>query len=143
LSGKTKERAEGLQGWFQIGQVACIAKGWKADAGAIGQHGEKLSEEVARVGDNVELVGKGLDILSMTGPYAALMAVALPFVAQIAMNHKIIPESLALEGTAPPAMLEAQITVQLVRAQKEALLAQKEAQAELLELQASMNGDGS
>jgi hypothetical protein len=142
LSGKAKDRAEGLQGWLQVGQVACIAKGWNADAGAIGQHGEKLATETARVAENVEPVGKVLDILSMTGPYAALMGAALPFIAQILMNHKIIPESMMLEGVVPPAMLDAQVSAQLAQMQVEAIRAQQEAEQQLAEAKAALNGAG-
>jgi hypothetical protein len=138
LSGKAAERAEGLEGWFSIAQVACIAKGWNADAGAIGIHGKKLAAETARVADGVEPIGKVLDMLSMTGPYAALMTAALPFAVQIAMNHKIIPETLALEGTQPPKALEAQVKAQIAVAQMHAINMQKEAEAQLAEAESMM-----
>jgi hypothetical protein len=140
LAGKSRERADGLQSWFQVAQLACITKGWKADAGAIGLHGEKIATETARVAETVEPAGKVLDLLSMTGPYAALFSAVLPFAAQIAMNHHVIPESLALEGTVPPAMLEAQISAQLAEVQLEAMRTQKEAEAKLDELRSAMNG---
>lgn len=140
LSGKSRDRADGLRGWMQIAQLACITRGWNADAGAIGTHGPKLAEEVARTAENAEPLGKVLDFLAMSGPYAALMGAALPFVAQILMNHKIIPEAMAIEGTVPPAMLEAQVAAELATVQLAAIQAQKEAEAKLAEARAAMNG---
>jgi hypothetical protein len=140
LAGRSKERAEGLEGWLQVASIVCISRGWHADAGAIGIHGTKLAEETARTAENAEPLGKVLDFLAMSGPYAALMGAALPFVAQILMNHHVIPEAMALEGVVPPAMLEAQVKAELAEVQLSALKAQQDAETRLSEARAAMNG---
>ena len=140
LYGKSKDRAEGLQGWMQLATLGCIARGWTADAGAIAQHGEKVSTEIARTAESAEPLGKVLDWLSMSGPYAALFGAVLPFTAQILMNHGVIPDTIPLEGVVPPAMLEAQVTAEIATMKIVAIQAQKEAEARLSEAQALMNG---
>jgi hypothetical protein len=143
LYGKSKDRAEGLKGWADIAVLGCISRGWLADAGAISQHGESVSTEVARVAEHNEPVGKVLDILSMSGPYAALMAAILPLGVQLAVNHGLIKGMVPIQGVVPKEALEANVKRDLMKMQTEALLAQHAAERELSELQASLNGAGS
>ncbi len=126
---------------MQLGVLGCIAKGWLADAGAIAEHGETVSTEIARAAESAEPLGKVLDFLSMSGPYAALFGALLPFAAQIAMNHKVISSEFALEGTMPPEALEAKVRRDITAIKMQALLAQKQAEEELAQMKAAMNGD--
>ncbi len=103
-------------------------------------HGPRIAEETARVAESAEPVGKVLDMLAMSGPYAALVGAVLPFAAQIAMNHKVIPEVTALQGVVPPATLEAQVKAELAEMQMAALRVQQQAEAALAEVRAEMNG---
>ncbi len=103
-------------------------------------HGPRIAEETARVAESAEPVGKVLDMLAMSGPYAALVGAVLPFAVQIAMNHKAIPEVTALQGVVPPATLEAQVKAELAEMQMAALRVQQQAEAALAEVRAEMNG---
>ena len=141
LTGKAAEWAEGLQGWFGIGQIACIARGNFADAGAIGKHSDTISVELARAATTMPpIIGKGLDILAMTGPYAALFGAVLPLAIQIGVNHGIVPDGVPMQGVVPKAALEAEIAAEVAQIQMTAIRAQKEAEATLAQLKAEMNG---
>lgn len=146
LTPKGQERSEGLRGWAQIVSIGCLAKGWYADAGAIGIHGPTFCDEVARLGENDERIGKGLDWLAMSGPYAALMAVSMNFGLQLLVNHGRMNAPAGMDGVLPKEALEARVKAEIAKAQAAALREQQQAEQELAEAQsamASMNGDGS
>lgn len=139
LSAKAQERSTGLQGWAQIAAIGCMAKGWYADAGAIGIHGPVICDETARLADKDEKLAKGLDWLTMTGPYAALLGASLNFGLQLLVNHDRMNAPAGMDGVQPKEALEAQVKAQVMKAQAEALRAQQEAERELAEAQAAMN----
>jgi len=142
LSPKARERKEGLQGWAQIAAIGCLAKGWYADAGTISIHAPAICDETARIADKEEKLAKGLDWLTMTGPYAALFAAALPMGLQFLVNHNKMEAPPGVEGVMPKEAIEARVRADLAKMQAEALKIQKEAEKELAEVQASMNGHG-
>lgn len=147
VSKKTKERAEGLIGIAQLASFGCIIKGQYADAGAIAKHGPNLALEAAKLGESNDQVGKALDTLNATGPYAGLIAVGLPLVLQLLANHgKIKPEAVAGAGVVSPASLEAETKTSMMKQQAEALRAQQAAERELMllaaEMEMSANGVG-
>lgn len=109
-------RTEGLKGWAQIGQILCVAKGWKADAAAIGIHAPGIiSETVALARDN-ESLAKGIDYLCAAGPYTALVAVCMPLLAQIAANHgKLDAATSGIPGIQPPELLVAKMEAEMER----------------------------
>jgi hypothetical protein len=143
LSKIAGERSQGLQGWAQILSIGCVAKGWYADAGAIGMHAENICDETARIADHDDKIAKGLDWLMMTGPYAALAGAVLPLALQLLVNHDRMNAPMGMDGVVPKQALEAKVKAQVAKMQAEALKAQQEAEQELAEVQASMNGDGS
>lgn len=123
-----------------MGALGCIARGWFADAAAIGIHGPKIAPEVAKIGDQVEQVGRILDMLTKTGPYTALIAAVLPLAVQIAVNHNVMKVPPGMAGVMPPAALEAQIQAELVEMELVAVVAQREAEQRLITARAELNG---
>lgn len=141
-----QEREEAVNGFFQLGQWACLCFGDFADAGTIGMHGPNISAEVMKLVDKNKKVAEKLDLLIQIGPYTGIIAAALPFFAQILVNHKIVkPERFANAGVVHPEVLENQMKTQLQMQQMMAMRQQQEAEARLQamqeEMMAHMNGD--
>lgn len=138
-SKKTQERTEGLVGLVQLASFGCILRGQFADAGALGKHGPNLCVEAAKLGESNEQIGKYLDALNATGPYAGLIAAALPLTLQLLANHgKIKPEALAGAGVVSPDALAAEAKTAMMRQQAEALRMQQQAELELMALAQEM-----
>lgn len=144
-----EERLEAVNGFFQLGQWACLCFGDLADAGAIGVHGPNISAEVMHLVEKNNKIAKRLDLLIEIGPYTGIIAAALPFVAQILVNHKIVKaERFANAGVVHPEALEAQMTAQLQMQQMMAMRRQQEMEDQLRQMQeemmakANMNGNG-
>lgn len=149
-SPKTKRelRQEAVDGILQLAQFGCLAFGQFADAGAIGMHGQGLSNEVITLSDNNPKIASKVDLLIEIGPYAGLVAAALPFLAQILVNHKVFkPEQFANAGVVTPETLEAQMKTQLMQrameSKREQMRIQEEMQAMEDEMRErfSQNGD--
>lgn len=141
-----EERKEALDGIWQLAQWGCLCFGQFADAGAIGQHGPNLSAQVMELVDKNAKLAKKLDILIEVGPYTGIIAAALPFLAQIAVNHKLVKaERFANAGVVHPEALEAQMKQQLAMQQMMAMRQQQAMEEELLRMQeemaSHMNGD--
>lgn len=139
LSKQAQERSAGLQGWAQIGAMLCLSRGMYADAGAISVHAESICDEAARLADKEEKIAKGLDWLTMTGPYAALVGVSVQFGMQILVNHDRMKVPPGMDGVMPKEALEARVQAQIMTAQAEALKIQRQAEQELAEAQAAMS----
>jgi hypothetical protein len=121
-----KDREEGVNGLFQIGQLACIMTGNWADAGAFETHGPNVSRETAQLGARYEKVGKSLDILSQVGPFTAIIGAVVPLILQIAANHNKIPaDKVAGFGVVTPTILEAQQKMQMQQMEMQARAAQR------------------
>jgi hypothetical protein len=132
LSRKAEAREEALNGVGQIIGFAAMATGQFHDAGAIGMHWPGLSHEAAGISETDEKMARALDYLLEIGPYGNMITLALPFVAQIMVNHGVFkPEAMAGAGVVHPDALTAQIKSDMARKAMEALKAQAEAEADL------------
>jgi hypothetical protein len=99
-------RVEGIDGIWQMLAVACVVKKQYADAAAFGSSGHPISVEIANLADADEKIAKAVDMISVSGPYAKLVAVSLPLVLQLMANHGAIPaEGVAQFGVTPPDLL--------------------------------------
>lgn len=141
---KAELRQEALNGVLQVGQLACLTFGQFSDAGAIGMHGPKLASEVVALAENNSKVASKVDLLIEVGPYAGIVAAAIPFLAQLFVNHGIVKaEVFANAGVVPPDQLEAEMKLTIMRrtldTQKETARMQAEMEAEMA---AFMNGQG-
>jgi ribulose-5-phosphate 4-epimerase/fuculose-1-phosphate aldolase len=145
---KTKDelRHEALSGVLQVVQFGCLAFGNFSDAGAIGYHGMPMVNETVELAKRNAKVASKIDLLLEVGPYAGLVAAAIPFVAQLLVNHGVFKaEQFANAGVVNPDMLESDMKTQLMRKAMESLREQQEAEQELQRMQAemaaNMNGD--
>lgn len=129
-------REEGLNGLAQIGQG--IALGFKqyADAATLGTHFPPLATELAKLADHYDVIAKPIDLLIQVGPFGALIASAMPLVAQLAVNHRMAPAGVM--GTVPPETLSAQMQAQMMRMQAAMMRQQAEAMADMEKARAEM-----
>lgn len=126
-------RRQGLSGVAQVAQIACMTFGLKADAAAIGMHAGPIVTEMARLAETQPFAARLIDPLIVAGPYAALVSVTLPLIAQLAANHKMGGGFAAL-GTVPPEVLEARMEAEMMRVELEAM---RERQAAMQEAEAA------
>lgn len=135
----TEQREEAVQGIFQIAGLGFIILGQYADAGAIDMHAPGIAHEAADLAQTNEGVAKGIDYLLQVGPYAGLIAVSMPLIMQLLVNHKVLPaDKLSGANVVKPEVLESQVKTAMARQAMEAIKAQQEAERELAELQAEM-----
>lgn len=144
---KAELRQEAFDGILQLGQFGCLAFGNFADAGAIGVFGPPMANEAVKLANENPKVAKWTDILIEVGPYAGFVAAAIPFLAQLMVNHKVFKaEQFGNAGVMDPEMLEVQMKTQVMHRAAEARREQMEAQERLRkmeeEMQNSANGDG-
>jgi hypothetical protein len=142
---KAELRQEALNGVLQVGQMACLTLGQFSDAGAIGMHGPKLVSEVVTLAENNSKVASKVDLLIEIGPYAGIVAAAIPFLAQLFVNHGMVKaEMFANAGVVPPEQLDEEMKLTIMRramdTQREQARIRAEMEAEMAEFQASMNG---
>lgn len=132
-------RQEALSGVLQLGQFGCLAFGNFADAGAIGVFGPPMVDETVSLAKENSKVAEKVDLLIQVGPYAGLVAAAIPFLAQLFVNHKIFKaEQFANAGVVPPEILETQMKTQVLQRAAQAKREQMEAQAKLREMEEEM-----
>lgn len=127
-------RRQALSGLAQVGQMVCLTFGLKADAATIGMHAGPIATEAARLADTQPVAARIIDPLMVVGPYAAFMAVCVPFIVQIAANHKVGGASFAGMGAIPPEVLEARMEADMMRMELEAM---RERQAMMQEADAA------
>lgn len=144
---KAELRQDALNGVLQVGQLACITTGQFADAGAIGIHGPKLANEIVQLAENNSKIAAKVDLLIEIGPYAGIVAAAIPFLAQLFVNHGLIKaEMFANAGVVEPADLENHMKMEMMRRAMEVRQQQQEMEAELRrmaeEMQENANSDG-
>lgn len=126
-----QKRQEGLMGLAQLSQAICVMVGQYADAATIGKYSPPLTQEVAELADTYDVIAAPIDMLIKMGPFGGLLAAGLPFALQILANHgRLDATRLSAQGVVPPAVLEAQMTAEVMRMQAEMLAAQKKAMAE-------------
>jgi hypothetical protein len=140
-SPKSKDdlRHEAISGVMQMAQFGCLAFGDFADAGAIGMFGEPMVDEAVKLAkDNAKIASK-VDLLIEVGPYAGFMAAAIPFVAQILVNHGVFKaEQFANAGVVEPVELESKIKTQVMRQAMEAMRERQKAEDEMQAMQEEM-----
>jgi hypothetical protein len=134
---KAELRQEALNGVLQVGQLAALTFGQFSDAGAIGLHGPKLVSETVALAENNSKVASKVDLLIEIGPYAGIVAAAIPFLAQLFVNHGMVKaEMFANAGVVPPEQLDKQMKLTIMQ---RTLEAQKEQARMEAEMQAAMN----
>lgn len=145
---KTKDelRQEALDGVLQLAQFGCLAFGNFADAGAIGMHGRPMATELVNLAKQNAKVASKVDLLIEVGPYAGIVAAAIPFLAQLLVNHGVFKaEQFANAGVVHPEALEAKMKTQMMEQAMAAMREQQEAEERLMAMQSemaeSMNGD--
>lgn len=142
-SGKVAAREEAANGIGQIIAFGAMATGNLADAGAIGMHWPGMSHEAAMIAETHKPTANLLDKLLEVGPFGNMIVLALPLVAQLLVNHKVLPaEAMAGAGAVPPAALEASVKADMAKAALQAMRAQAEAESELRAAQEAMNATG-
>lgn len=141
LSKALQEKADAANGLGQIGQAICLMFGKHADAGAIKRHWPGISIEAAKLSETNERVNAAFEKLMIAGPFGALIAAALPFGIQLAVNHGRIPMATAagMEGIVSPATLENEVKAEILKAEKESMEAMLEAQREKAEIERAWN----
>lgn len=143
LSRKTKQRAQDLTELGQLPAAGLVIFKQYADAGAVTKYWPSLSIEVAKLAEDNEKIADAIDKINEMGPYAALIAVLLPFGMQIAANHDKVPVVVQL-GVVPKSVLEAQVKSDLLKQEIEArrALAEMEEQARQAQAEfAKLNAD--
>lgn len=143
---KAELREEALNGVLQVGQLVCLTFGQFSDAGAIGMHGPKLVSETVALAENNSKVASKVDLLIEVGPYAGIVAAAIPFLAQLFVNHKIVKaEMFANAGVVRPEDLEREMKLTIMKraleAQEQLAQAEREMQERMAEY-ANANGQG-
>lgn len=145
---KTKDelRHEAIDGVLQLAQFGCLAFGGFADAGAIGLFGPPMVDEAVDLARENAAIASKVDLLIEVGPYAGFIAAAIPFVAQLLVNHKVFKaEHFANAGVVTPEQLEAQMKTQLMEKAMATMREQQDAARRMEEMRAEMashmNGD--
>jgi hypothetical protein len=132
---KHRKRKEGLQSVQQATGLALMALKQPADAAALGEHGEPIIDELVKLGDTDDQIGKALDYLTKTGPYSALVMACLPLAMQIAVNHGRMKPNALMPGVVSRETLEARAKAGMAQAQAEALDEQRKAEDAYREVQ--------
>lgn len=99
LPGRKDAYKEGLNGLLQLGAGITLPFA-PADAAAILEHGDNVSEAVADLAISDERIAALLDKVLVAGPYGAVLAAVVPMVAQFAVNHGMLPAGIL--GTRTP-----------------------------------------
>lgn len=96
---KTRERAEGIGGLFQLAAFGLLVSGQRADAIAVASHGPNIATETAKIADTNEQFARVADQLADMGPYGALITAVTPMIVQILVNHgRLKAEQLRMDG---------------------------------------------
>lgn len=133
-------RREGLEGIAQLAQAACLMGQQYADAATIRMYGVPLAGELAKLADIYDVIAKPVDLLIQAGPFAGIIAIAVPATMQFLANHKVIDAEKAVgSNIVPPKVLEAQMKAEVTRMQADAQRAQAEAMRDAREAQAEFD----
>lgn len=129
---KTAERADGVQGLFQLTAAGLAMFGQVADAGAIHKHSESVALETAKLAEDNASVARVVDYVCAVGPFAGLIAAVMPLCLQILANHNKIPAAAVSSfGVVDPRTLEAEIRLEAAKQQAQMMRAQADAEREL------------
>lgn len=127
-----EKRIEAVTGIFQLAQFGTLTFGQFADAGAIGEHSGAMTKEIVALAEKNKQIASKVDLLIEVGPYAGLVAVALPFALQILCNHGILkPENFVNAGVVTKETLEHRMKSALLKQQMEAMQAQQQLEEEM------------
>lgn len=131
-------RTNGLLGIAQLAQGALMFGKQYADAAAVGMHATPIAVELAKLAEVEPIIAKGVDLFIQAGPYAALIAAAIPLVAQLATNHGMLPANSGMAGVVPPEVLRNRMETQMLQMQAEAMRDQQDALKEAQQARADM-----
>lgn len=106
---QTPNYYQGVKGLFQAAAVP-LAFTSPFDAYAITKHHDPIAKACHQLALENAAFAALLDRIMVVGPYSMLVSACLPLVAQVAYNHKLIPEELA---TGLGAISQAQIIAEL------------------------------
>jgi hypothetical protein len=124
----THEREEMVAQLGMFAQVPLLATKQLADAATIGLHWPKIAHELAVLAETQEAIANVIDPLIKVGPFAGLIAAAIPLVMQLGVNHgRLKPGSM---GTVPAVALQSQMEASMAKVELEAMRAQLEAEKE-------------
>jgi hypothetical protein len=89
----------GIQGLMQIPAAALGAMGMRdkafaLDGAAIAMHTPQIAEALNDLAQDNLAVAAALDKILSVGPYGAILGAVLPLVAQIAANHRALPDQI-------------------------------------------------
>lgn len=140
---RMSSRASGLNDWFAVGSMLCVLRGQLADAAACEEHGKPISAVVAGYAEDNETVGHYVDIAVAMGPVAAVGAVILPFLAQLAVNHgRMNADALGTSfGVFPPDVLEGRMKLKILKEQQRIAEETAAAEAEIARLNSTMQDE--
>lgn len=131
-SATLKARSDALCGFGQLAQVPLMATKQYADVGTITAHWPGVAHEIAKLADSQPKIAQLIDPLLQVGPYTGLITALLPFVLQIAVNHKAVAPGAM--GTVHPDTIAAQVEAQIAKGELEALKIQMQSEREAHEV---------
>lgn len=105
--GGRPDYARGIMGLLQLAAAPLMVAGAKndaalADAAALTVHGPPIAEALDDLAQERPEFAAVLDRVLSAGPYGALLSAALPLVAQLAVNHGLVPDQIgAIVGAQP------------------------------------------
>lgn len=108
----------GIQGLFQ---AVCIplSFGAPADAAAVATYAPGIAEALNDLAKERPEVAAVLEKILQVGPYGALIAAVVPLGVQLAHNHNLIPEQMAVQlGATPKRQILAQLRAQAEQMQR-------------------------
>lgn len=97
----------GIAGLLQIpaailGGMGIRDKAFALDGAAIAQHAPGIADALNDLAQDNLAVAAALDKILAVGPYGAILGAVLPLVAQIAANHKLLPDQVTTGMGAMP-----------------------------------------
>lgn len=133
---RSADRAKALTEIGGLIQLPLMATGQLADAAAFSTGWPNLAVEAAKLADNYESVAKIIDPLISAGPFMGIATAALPMIAQIAVNHKLMKAGVM--GTVPPNSLSSQMEAAMAQQEMQALQLQLEAERDAAKIRAEI-----
>ena len=112
---QTVDYRPGINGLFQ-GLCIPLSLAAPADAVAVANHGPNIAEALNQLAHERPEIAAALEKVIAIGPYGALVAATIPLIIQLAHNHNVIPEQLAVGmGATPKRLIDAQLRAQAER----------------------------
>lgn len=97
----------GIQGLLQLASLPLALGGrfrptLALDAAAVSIHSAPIAQALNDLAQDRPEVAGALDTILKAGPYGAIIASVLPLIAQVAVNHQKLPESVGVSMGAIP-----------------------------------------